>query len=214
MNNPWRTQSLMNHRDFRSGKMALRWETVICIVLLSVIIWKWRSTMVSSGLLPLPPSISQIQALSELTTTRVQISDFIFGENNHYAGKWALYGEVLLGVDLSSVEYLDVNHELRKLTLRLPHPHVIATKIDHERSQELSMSKKGWYGPFRSSPQILRDEVWRQADRKLMRLAAEPGYHERAKVQAERVLTEFCENLGWKVAFAWCASPEGLVATR
>jgi len=130
---------------------------------------------------PLPPSISQIQALSELATTNVHISDSIEGENSHYVGRWALHGEVILSVDLSTVKYIKTDQATKRATIHLAQPHILSSKVDHERSHEMSVTWKSWIPPT-SSSQILRDEVWKQADRKLQRLGEEPGYTERAKV--------------------------------
>jgi hypothetical protein len=150
-----------------------------------------------------PPPIAQIQSLSDLATTRVHISDSIEGENDHFQGRWALHGEVVLGVDLSKVRYGRSDREARRVTLILPQPHLVSGKVDHDRSEERSLDAKVPSATWRSSPKSLRDEVWKQADRKIRRLGQEPGYVERAKVQAERVLIRLFEGVGWKVEFEW-----------
>jgi Protein of unknown function (DUF4230) len=78
---------------------------------------------------------------------------------------------------------------------------VISSKVDHERSQEVFIKWKAWLPT--SSSQLLRDEVWKHADRKIHRLGQETGYMERAKVQAERVLGQLFEGVGWKIEFEW-----------
>lgn len=149
----------------------------------------------------LPPSISMIQSMSDLATTRVHISDVIEGSNQHFSGRWSLHGEVILGVDLSEVTYIESHPETREAVLSLPAPHLISSKVDHERSEELYVKAVAWV-PL-SSRQALRDEVWKYADRKLQRLGVEPGYVETAKLQAERVLQKLFSDLGWKVRFEW-----------
>jgi hypothetical protein len=62
----------------------------------------------------LPPPIAQIQSMSDLATTRVHISTYIEGDNNHFEGRWALHGEVVLGVDLSQVSYGKLDQETRR----------------------------------------------------------------------------------------------------
>ena len=149
----------------------------------------------------LPPSIAQIQSMSELATTRVHLTDSIKGENAHYIGRWILHGEVVLGVDLSAARYTRVNVAHQRATLQLPQPHPIISKVDHERSEEISIKSKLWFPT--SSEQLLRDEVWRQADRKIQRLGAEVAYQERAKLQAERALDHLFQGVGWTVDFEW-----------
>jgi hypothetical protein len=148
-----------------------------------------------------PPPLSVIQNISELATTRVHISDFIEGESKHWRGRWQLHGEVLMGVNLAEVSYLRCDPEKREAVLRLPAPHLIACKVDHERSDEIYMKSLSYFG-F-SDPKLLRDEVWRHADRKLQQLGQEPGYLERARLQAERVLQQLFQGAGWKVGFEW-----------
>jgi hypothetical protein len=155
---------------------------------------------------PLPPSIAQIQGMSELATTRVHISDFIEGISHDYRGRWMLHGEILLGVDLSQVAYIRANPEKREAVLGLPSPHVIATKIDHERSDEIKMEWISW-SPL-ASPKSLRDEVWKRADRKLQELGQNPGYMERARVQTERALGRLFSQAGWTVSFVWDDEPQ------
>ena len=148
-----------------------------------------------------PPSIAQIQSMSELATTRVHLTDSIEGENAHYVGRWTLHGEVVLGVDLSEARYTKVDVANQRATLQLPQPHQISAKVDHERSEEISIKPKLWVPTSRE--QILRDEVWKEADHKIQRLGEEVGYRERAKVQAERVLGHLFEGVGWTVDFEW-----------
>lgn len=147
------------------------------------------------------PSLAAIQSMSELAAIRVHIHDFLEGANGDYEGKWIVHGEIILGIDLSKVAYAAVDHDKRQITLRLPPPHLVSTKVDHERSEEGWVKAKGWM-PL-SSPQLLRDEAWKMADRKLQRLGQEPEQLKRAKVEIERTLRDLFAGMGWTVAFAW-----------
>lgn len=148
-----------------------------------------------------PPSLALIQSKAELVTTQINIADVIEGRNRDYRGKWSVYGQLQLGVNLAEAAYGQVNHEKRECVLRLPQPHLIGSKIDHERSEELYIHWEAWV-PV-SSKQVLRDEVWKHADRKLQKLGSEAGYMERAKVEAERALEKLFDGLGWKVRVEW-----------
>jgi hypothetical protein len=150
---------------------------------------------------PPPPAIAQIQLLSDLAITKIHISDFIEGEDAHFAGKWSLHGDVVLGVELGKAVYQSTDEVTRKATLGLPCPHIVLCKVDHERSEELFMHRKvPW--PL-GDPKLLRDDTWKEAARKLERLALEPGYNESAKVQAERVLEKLFKGVGWQLACVW-----------
>lgn len=158
---------------------------------------------------PLPP-IVRIQAMSDLATTRVLISDFIEGQNEHFEGKWLLYGEATLGVDLSKTSYSKIDDSARTATLSLPAPHLISWKVDPDRSTEIYVRERGYFQWMVSTGnrKMLRDEIWKQADRKIQRLAQDPGYTEIAKLQAENVLRSLFGGLQWKIAFQW-PSPGG-----
>lgn len=148
-----------------------------------------------------PPSIALIESLSELATTRVHVADVLEGENGHYRGRWSLHGEAILGVDLSKATYLRINADKKQAVLVLPPPHLVGSKVDHERSEELYVKAVSWVA-F-SSPNELRAEVWKHADRKVQRLGQEAAHLERARAQAERVLHKLFHGVGWDIRFEW-----------
>jgi Protein of unknown function (DUF4230) len=122
--------------------------------------------------------------------------------NAHFRGRWDAHGNVIFGVALNNVSYTNINNTKREITLRLPHPHVIQGKVDHQRSREISMEKRVLI-PL-SSEKALRDEVWAEADAKIERVAREqPSYADLAKAQAERVLGNLFESVGWTASFEW-----------
>jgi hypothetical protein len=177
--------------------------TVSGLLFLPSGLWYVSSSRLPAAPAPVipPPPIAVIQGMSELATTRVHLSDFIEGENGHYKGKWSLHGEVILGVDLSKVTYVAADSQKREAVLGVPLPKLIQSKVDHERSEEIYMKKVAWI-PL-SSPKVLRDEIWRHADRKLQRLGEEPEYMERTKSQTESVLQKLFEGVGWTVRVEW-----------
>jgi hypothetical protein len=145
---------------------------------------------------PVPP-ISQIQTMSDLATLRVQLADFLVGENEHWEARWMLHGEAVLGVDLSQARYGSLDEQNRKVTLSLPTPHVISSKVDHHRSAEISVRQKTWI----PSPGLksLRDDVWRNADEKIARIAKQDGYHDATRRQAEHVLNAIATDAAGNV---------------
>jgi hypothetical protein len=148
--------------------------------------------------------------MSELATTRVRIADGIDGDNDNWRVKWALHGEVVLGVDLSRAQYVEVSEGTRTATLALPLPHVVSSKVDHDRSTELS-ARSRWPIPVPPSGppglESLRAEVWKHADVKIQRLGQEEGYKQVTRGNTERVLNALFEPLGWKVSYQWGARP-------
>lgn len=190
----------MNHGVTRSGMGSALMLTTLILVPTGM--WVYGVPVPWAQASPPPPPLAVVQSLSELATARIHISDSIEGENDHYRAKWALHAEVILGVDLSKAAYRKVDLEKRKAVLELPLPRLISSKIDHDRSEELYVKTLSVLAVF-SDPKLLRDEVWKQAGRKIERLGQEPGYVERAKVQAERVLLELFHGVGWTVSVDW-----------
>lgn len=162
--------------------------------------WLARAGTIEESGPPIPP-ISRVQAMSDLATQRVQITDSVTGENEHWLVRWLLHGEAVLGVDLSQAKYSSVDEKDRKATLSLPAAHVISSKVDHHRSAEMSVKRKTWI-PL-SGLQSLREEVWQSADEKVGRLANHEGYMEATKLQAERVLDKLYQDVGWSVSYQW-----------
>mgnify|MGYP006419290783 CR=1 FL=1 len=155
---------------------------------------------------PVPP-IARIQEMSDLATQRVHLSDSIIGENDHWKVRWMLHGEAVLGVDLSQARYASIDEKNRTATLALPPAHLISSKVDHHRSAEISATQKTWI----PSPGLksLRDDVWRNADEKVARLAVHDGYLEATNLQAERVLGKLFRDMGWNVSCEWTPHVSG-----
>ena len=152
------------------------------------------------------PAIAEIQRLSELATMRKHIITTIEGENRHHKGKWHLEGDVILGVDLSKAYYVATDSTARTATLRLPLPHLIGHKVDHDRSFEIFLNSKTWI-PL-SSQKAMRDDVWAAADRKIQTLGQVPENLSEVKDQAQTVLKDLFGGAGWQVAIQWRDSPQ------
>jgi len=159
-----------------------------------------NSTGNSNPIKPVP-AISQIQMLSDLATLKVQLSDSMKGENNRWDVRWLLHGEGILGVDLAKAAYVSVDESSRTATILLPEPHLVSSKIDHDRSMELVAKQKTWV-PL-PGLKSLRDEAWKHGDPIIATLALNENYVSAAKLQAEKVIGEFISNTGWRVECKW-----------
>jgi Protein of unknown function (DUF4230) len=148
---------------------------------------------------PLPP-LAIVRGMSELVTLLIHLSTSIEGGNNHWETKYLIHGESLLGVDLSQVEYRDVDPVKRRAVLRLPLPHLVMSKVDHNRSEEMYMRSKVL---FPCDPQVVRAEVYKAADAKLERLAQDAAYVKQAKQQTQVVLKELFQGVEWNVRLEW-----------
>ena len=149
---------------------------------------------------PLPP-VSAFRILSELVTTEVHLSTTIEGGNSEWQTRYLVHGQAHLGIDLSQVRYTRIDPVQRLAVLRLPQPHLIMSKVDHDRSEELWMRSQVWFAS--SSPQLVRAEVWKAADHKIEKLGQEPTYVTQTKKQAELVLLQLVQGLNWTIRFEW-----------
>jgi hypothetical protein len=151
------------------------------------------------------PAIAAIQQLSELAAIHKHIITTIEGENRHHKGKWHLEGDVILGVDLSKAYYVATDPVARTSILRLPQPHLVSHKVDHDRSFEVSLNSKTWI-PL-SSQKSMRDDVWAAADRKIQKIGQVPENLIEVKAQAQTVLKNLFDGAGWAITLQWQPAP-------
>lgn len=150
---------------------------------------------------PLPP-LAIVRRMSKLVTVETHLTTYIEGGNDHWETKYLVHGDIHLGVDLSTAFYAQMDPVKRQASLRLPPPHLIMSKVDHDRSEEMFMRRKLWYAM--SDPQLVRAEVWKAADHKIERLGREePSYAKQAKEQAELVLGELFQGVNWSIRIEW-----------
>jgi hypothetical protein len=149
---------------------------------------------------PLLPPLAVIRGMSQLVTTDVHLSTTVEGGNDHWETRYLVHGECHLGIDLSQVTYTRIDPVQRRAVLRLPHPHLIMSKVDHDRSEELWMRSRVW---FPTSEQLVRAEVWKAADHKIERLGQEQHYVAQTMKQAELVLLQLFQGLTWTIKFEW-----------
>jgi hypothetical protein len=154
--------------------------------------------------LPQPPAIASFHDLRALAVKSVHLETDLEGRNGDYMGKWSLHGEIIVAVDLGKAAYVRTDPQNRTATLRLPNPHVLTAKVDHQRSEEKYIRKVGWVA-F-SDPKNLSDEVWKMAEWKLEELGQDPRYQADGKAQAENVLRNLFVGAGWNVSFEWQGS--------
>jgi hypothetical protein len=102
---------------------------------------------------------------------------------------------------------LDEKSDQEKMlaTVVLPQPHLVASKIDHDRSRLLNVEGKVYFASWRSTPDSLKASVWPSAERHVQELGQTPDHIAAARERAEYVLAKFFEGFGWKVEVKWVA---------
>jgi hypothetical protein len=174
------------------------------------ILGTWQSngeTMITSHT---GPTIEQVQALSCLVTTRVDVADVVETHLEGYTGGMKavllIKGDFLLGVDLSQAKFESVNNGARTAELVLPQPRVTSPRLDHDKSKVFAVSQSGLWQIAPGGGQIsgeVVDQGYRDAQRFVAGACDDPSFIARSRQQAEQVLGAFFRTMGWQVAVRW-----------
>ena len=155
-------------------------------------------------------TVERVQALSVLTTLKVDVADAVVTQLRGHAGgtKAALIvrGDYTIGVDLSAARLTDVNQQARTAVLILPPPRVQSVRLDHERTRLLGVWSSGLWAitPGGGEADVAAlNAAYRDAQRYVAAAAADPDVFSRARRQAEQVLGTFVAAVGWSIEVRW-----------
>jgi len=150
-----------------------------------------------------PTVVRQIQQLQRLETVRYTMDKIISGEHDSaYLPKFLVsdrllllvHGEVIGGVDLSKLQPGDVAVRGRSVTVRLPSPEILVTRVDNARTRVYSRDT----GLFSSPDPNLESEVREEAERQLQQAAQQDGILKTAEENARSALTTILKGLGFE----------------
>ncbi len=155
------------------------------------------------------PSVTSVKRLAQLATLRVAVRAIVEVKQDGYLGHWLgssrlIYdarGDALIGVDLSTIEVAEMDEAAKTATVTLKRPRVLSHRVILERSDFLVEDQT--YFTSESSRQALRRQAQRQAEPEIKREAEQEDLLKTAREQAETVLREFYEPLGWRLRFTW-----------
>lgn len=155
-------------------------------------------------------TVERVQALSVLTTLKVDVADAVVTEVRGHAGetKVALVvrGDYTIGVDLSAAHLTEVNQQARTAVLTLPSPRVQSVRLNHERTRLLGVWTTGLWAitPGGEDADVAAlNAAYRDAQRYVAAAAGDREVLGRARRQAEQVLGAFFAALGWTVQVRW-----------
>lgn len=151
--------------------------------------------------------VEQVREVSELTTAVFTMEAVVPAQSDRKLGEYTIgqtnllyvaYGEVRAGVDLEALERADVitTEEGTQVTLRLPPPKVLDTKIDVERSEVYDYSR-GFFnlGPDRAPE--LQSMAARAAAQKIECAAYRQDILGQANDRAELVVSKLLQSVGF-----------------
>lgn len=151
-----------------------------------------------------PTVVDRVRALSKLESIHYQVEKVISGTSDTgsvlpppLAGDRILlvaHGEVVAGVDLSKLKQEDVVQTEDAVTMTLPAPEILYSKLDNDRTHVYDRET----GFFSKPDPNLESQVRATAEREIMRAAQEDGILDQAKVNAQATLRTLLYGLGFK----------------
>ena len=155
------------------------------------------------------PTLQEIQALSTLLTSRIEMADVSVTRLDGYLGgveaALLVRGHVDLGVDLEQAELVDVDADQKTATLRLPEVSVISATIDHAHTRIVALSYRGvWQvNPQPMPAQRAIEQSLAGTQALLTDTGDDPAHRKRAQAKAEAVATAWARSLGWTLTVRW-----------
>jgi hypothetical protein len=159
------------------------------------------------------PSLEQIQDLSALVTTSVEIADVRLSELHGWTGgvqvALLVRGQYLLGTDLNRGRFEAIDTVAHTAVLVLPTPAVTAPRLDHNRTKVYAIIPYGLWQivPSDRAEVAAVNQALLEAQQHLADDAHDALLVERSKRQAEAVLSRFFRAIGWDVTIRWSDRP-------
>lgn len=150
--------------------------------------------------------IQQIQGVSDLTTTVFVMDAIAPISSQRKLGEWVigetslLYiarGEVKAGLDLSKITSEDVSINQDTITIELPAPEILDSKIDVTKSQVYDYDR-GFLNLGPDNAPQLQSEAQKQTLNKIKQTACDENILEQANERAMVVISQLMETSGYK----------------
>jgi hypothetical protein len=147
--------------------------------------------------------VEKIRKLSRLETVVYSIDKIVVGHKesvvlpNFLAGDKLLliaHGEVIAGIDLSQLQPGDVRVVGDRVSVRLPEPIVLSTRLDNGRTQVYSRDT----GLLVAADPDLETEVRKAAEEQIGQAATDDGILDKARANAQASLTALLYGLGFR----------------
>ncbi len=150
-----------------------------------------------------PTVVRQVQGLSRLETSRYTMEKILDAERSRkYVPGWlageklvfVAHGEVVAGLDLSKITAGDVNLSGGSITLRLPEPEILYSRLDNDKSYVYNRET----GVLSKADKDLESQVRATAERRLRDSAVEDGILQEARVNGEKSLRALLTSMGYE----------------
>lgn len=158
--------------------------------------------MTTAARLSGPVVVQEIQRLNRLETCRYRGHAVVTGETGGALPRWMAgdrmlflgQGEVVAGVDLARLAESDISVKNGQVTLRMPAPEILYSRLDNRESQVYERKSGFFTGPDAG----LEGRVRLEAEERLREAALSSGLLESAGENARRSLSEHLGRLGFR----------------
>jgi hypothetical protein len=123
-------------------------------------------------------TVDRIEKMGKLELVKINIKDVVEqkGERPFYLpdakAVLIIAGEVFAGIDLEKVKKEDIAESGKSITVTLPKPEILLSRVDHEKSKVYNVE----WGGFSTAKLV--DEAYKNAEMKILEEAATMGYAE------------------------------------
>jgi len=146
--------------------------------------------------------VERIQQLNRLETCRYSGEVVVRGENKGLLPTWLSgdrvllvgRGEVVAGVDLSGLGRNDVTVDGTSLTVRLPRPTILHTRLDNSTSEVHDRQS----GIFSGPDPALEGKVRLEAEERIRTAALHSGILDTAETNARTAITSQLQLMGFQ----------------
>ncbi len=150
-----------------------------------------------------PAVVKQVQRLSKLETSRYTLEKILDAERTRrnvpgfLVGDkliFVAHGEVVAGLDLSTIGEQDIEVSGDSITMKLPEPQILYTRIDNEKSYVYERET----GLLSDADKDLESQVRAQAEQQIRESALEGGILEDARKNGEQTLEALLLSMGFE----------------
>jgi hypothetical protein len=149
-----------------------------------------------------PTVIDQVRALSKLETIHYQLEKVVSGKSSGPLPDFltsdkillVAHGEVVAGVDLGKVTANDITVLSDTVTIRMPRPEVLYSKLDNDKTYVYDRQT----GVFSRPDPNLETQIRQAAEKDILDTALEDGILDKAGTNAQEVIRTLLKGLGYK----------------
>jgi nucleoside-triphosphatase THEP1 len=143
-------------------------------------------------------SVEKIENLGKMELVKVNIKDVVEQTKErplflpNAKAILIIAGEVFAGIDFEKVKREDIVDSGTQVTVTLPKPEILLSKVNHEKSKVYNVN----WGGFSTAELV--DEAYKNAELIIIEEAGKTGYEETCKNNARALLTPMFRELSGK----------------